>query len=189
MGHCSRPGFALSDSKLRVLDSSGGSRTLMPGRGEMLVAILNNLQDFRIAKEKHWYRIPVSSAHKWLRDCWPPLWLAFYQTKVFGQEAHSVRYYARIIEIREVFRWHLFPKIRCGTRKARSASRSDNPYYLRFLLLSLPRFLLAILCVDPLSSGGVKWWEASPPAFHSAIVSCINLGPRGMTVGRTFCSK
>ncbi len=81
----------------------------MPARGEVLVAILNNRLDFNIARDHLWYRIPVSSAGKWLRECWPPQWLAFYQTKVFGGEAYAVNYYGRVIAIREVQRWELFP--------------------------------------------------------------------------------
>jgi very-short-patch-repair endonuclease len=81
----------------------------MPVRGEVLVAILNNLLDFAVARDEHWYRVPVDSAHKWLRERWPPQWLAFYQTQVFGSEAHAVNYYAEVLDIREVFRWQLFP--------------------------------------------------------------------------------
>jgi very-short-patch-repair endonuclease len=81
----------------------------MSVRGEVLVAILNNLLDFAVARDEHWYRVPVDSAHKWLRERWPPQWLAFYQTQVFGSEAHAVNYYAEVLDIREVFRWQLFP--------------------------------------------------------------------------------
>ncbi|HZB96788.1 MAG TPA: DUF559 domain-containing protein [Herpetosiphonaceae bacterium] len=81
----------------------------MPARGEVLVAILNNLLDFAVARDEHWYRIPVDSAHKRLRERWPPQWVAFYQTQVFGSEAHAVNYYAEVLDIREVFRWQLFP--------------------------------------------------------------------------------
>jgi len=80
----------------------------MPPRGEVLVAILNNLLDFAIARDQHWYRIPVSSVHKWLKDRWPPQLLAFYQTKVFGSEAFAVNYYARVLDVRQVYRWQLF---------------------------------------------------------------------------------
>ncbi|MCG2767894.1 MAG: endonuclease domain-containing protein [Anaerolineae bacterium] len=79
-------------------------------RGEVLVAIMNNLLDFAIARDKHWYRIPVRSANNLLKDRWPPRWMAFYQTKVFGEEAHAVSYYARVLEIRQVSRWQLFPE-------------------------------------------------------------------------------
>ena len=78
-------------------------------RGEVLVAILNNTSDYRIAREQHWYRVPVSSVNKWLKDCWPPQWLAFYQTKIFGPEQHAINYYARVLAIRKAYRWQLFP--------------------------------------------------------------------------------
>ncbi len=78
-------------------------------RGEVLVAIVNNLEDMRLAREAGWYRIPVASVRKWLRDCWPPRWLAFYQTKVFGPEAHAINYYAVVRDIRIASRMDLFP--------------------------------------------------------------------------------
>jgi very-short-patch-repair endonuclease len=78
-------------------------------RGEVLVAILNNLLDFAVARDQHWYRIPTSSVHKWLKGRWPPECLAFYQTKVFGSEACAVNYYARVLDVRQVYRWQLFP--------------------------------------------------------------------------------
>jgi very-short-patch-repair endonuclease len=81
----------------------------MNPRGEVLVAIMNNLLDMAIAREQHWYRIPVSSVRRWLKDRWPPQWLAFYQTKAFGDEAHSVRYYARVLTIQQAYRHELFP--------------------------------------------------------------------------------
>jgi very-short-patch-repair endonuclease len=74
-------------------------------RGEVLVAIMNDPADFAIAQEHHWYRIPVKSAPK----RWPPQWLAFYQTKDFSEEKYSVKYFARVNEIRIVSRQQLFP--------------------------------------------------------------------------------
>jgi very-short-patch-repair endonuclease len=78
--------------------------------GEVLVAILNNRADFALARDQHWYRIPVSSAAKWLKDRWPPEWLAFYQTRVFGEEAFAVNYYARVHGYQEARRWQLIPE-------------------------------------------------------------------------------
>jgi very-short-patch-repair endonuclease len=75
----------------------------------VLVAIMNNRLDLALAREQGWYRIPVSSAEKWLKGHWPPRWIAFYQTKVFGDEAFSVRYYSRVTGIRQVSRHELFP--------------------------------------------------------------------------------
>lgn len=79
-------------------------------RGEVLVAIMNNKKDFAIARTKHWYRIPVSSVDKWLKDRWPPEWLAFYQTKIFGSEAYAVNYFAKVDDVRKVYRRQLFPE-------------------------------------------------------------------------------
>ncbi|MCI5193595.1 MAG: DUF559 domain-containing protein [Candidatus Electrothrix sp. AU1_5] len=76
---------------------------------EVLVAIMNNRHDFSIAAQHNWYRIPVSSVEKWLKKRWPPAWIAFYLTKVFGKEAWAISDYAKIIDIRKVYRWQLFP--------------------------------------------------------------------------------
>lgn len=81
----------------------------MSNRGAVLVAIINNKLDFNTAYTQHWYRIPVSNAKNLLKNRWPPQWLAFYQTKIFGQEAYSVNYYAKVLTIREMSRQQLFP--------------------------------------------------------------------------------
>ena len=81
----------------------------MANRGEVLVAIMNKPLDFAILREKLWYRIPVRSVEKWLEDKWPPQWIAFYQTKGFKQDAYAINYFGKILEIRKVFRWQLFP--------------------------------------------------------------------------------
>lgn len=82
----------------------------MQERGEVLVAIINHHQDFLLASEQRWYRIPVESQAKWLKERWPPRWLAFYQTKVFGSEAYSIRYFAKVKGLQEAYRWQLFPE-------------------------------------------------------------------------------
>ena len=82
----------------------------MPSTGEVLVAILNNQLDMAIALDQHWYRIPVSSAEKWLRDRWPPSWLAFYQTKVFGDDAYAINFVAKVIDIQTARRCELIPE-------------------------------------------------------------------------------
>ncbi|WAL60111.1 hypothetical protein [Thermocoleostomius sinensis] len=90
--------------------------------GEVLVAIMNNQRDLEIAREQHWYRIPVASVKKSLQRRWPPEWIAFYQTKVFGSEAYSIQYYARVLIIHKVMRCELFPE----EQKNR---KSQNYYY------------------------------------------------------------
>jgi hypothetical protein len=70
---------------------------------------MNDRRDMAIAREQGWYRIPVSSAEKWLKDRWPPKWLAFYQTKTFNTEKYAVRYFAKVLGVQERYRWQLFP--------------------------------------------------------------------------------
>jgi len=108
-------------------------------RGEVLVAIVNNLEDMRIAREADWYRIPVGSAQKWLKDRWPPRWLAFYQTKIFGPEAYAVNYYAVVRGVREVSRMELFPDM------PRSHPKANRRYYQLMLgeLQVLPEPILS----------------------------------------------
>jgi len=81
----------------------------MANRGEVLVAIMNRRLDFETAVKEHWYRIPVSSQKKWLKDRWPPQWLAFYMTRVFEVEKYSIRYYARVLDYSVKRRWQLLP--------------------------------------------------------------------------------
>ncbi|XHX76739.1 MAG: hypothetical protein RBJ76_20200 [Stenomitos frigidus ULC029] len=82
----------------------------MACRGEVLIAVINNQADLAIAREQHWYRIPVAQTEKLKQQgYWSPKWLAFYQTKVFDTEAYCVNYYASVRQICEVYRWELFP--------------------------------------------------------------------------------
>lgn len=85
-----------------------------------LVGIINTRLDLEIARDRRWYRIPVEQTEKRLKKRWPPQWLAFYQPKAFGQEAYRVNYYARVENIRQVFRWELFPEL---PRDAKSEQR------------------------------------------------------------------
>jgi very-short-patch-repair endonuclease len=105
--------------------------------GEVLIALLNEPRDFHIVQEHNWYRIPVASAAKRLKNRWPPRWLAFYQTKIFEDEAYSVRYYAEVRNIRRVTRRDLFPSEPEGTK-------SDRVYHQLILgplqTLSMPIF-------------------------------------------------
>ncbi|HUS69731.1 MAG TPA: DUF559 domain-containing protein [Anaerolineae bacterium] len=89
--------------------SSAGGETAAR-RGEVLVALMNNLLDFNIARDQRWYRIPVSSARKRLKERWPPRWLAFYQTKVFGPEGWAINHYAAVQRVRVVPRRELLPE-------------------------------------------------------------------------------
>jgi len=107
-------------------------------RGELLVAIINKHSDFRLLSTQHWYRIPLKSAQKWLKNAWPPQWIAFYLTKIFGNDAFSIRYYAKVADIAQVFRYELFPD-------ELQNAKSDSRYYKIMIcpLLQLPKPILS----------------------------------------------
>lgn len=83
-----------------------------------LVAILNDQRDFEILQREGWYRIPVTNAPR----RWPPRWLAFYQTKIFGEDADSVRYYGEVAKMEVLPRAALFPQ-------ERPNPKSDKVYH------------------------------------------------------------
>lgn len=112
----------------------------MSVRGEVLVAIINNQIDFEILRKRNWYRIPVSSVEKWLAHRWPPKWMAFYQTKVFGEDAHAVNYFGKVTDIRQAYRWQLFPDEERNNEKSKKRycqifvqpiNRLQKPIYSR----------------------------------------------------------
>lgn len=98
---------------------------------QLLVAILNDQRDFELAHDQHWYRIPCDKAEKWIGGRWPPQWLAFYQTKVFGPQSHSVVWYAEVRGLRRVRRCELFPD--------QQRTWKSQRYYYQLLLDPLQR--------------------------------------------------
>jgi very-short-patch-repair endonuclease len=91
-------------------------------RKDGLVAILKEVSDLTILQNEGWYRIPVKSAPK----RWPPKWMAFYQPKVFGEEAYQTRFYGFVDEIKRVKRYQLFPNELLSIK-------SEQEYYQIFL--------------------------------------------------------
>lgn len=91
-------------------------------KNNVLVAIMNNKKDFLIAQEKGWYRIPVKSAPKNMRDETKVKYLAFYQTKIFGEEKYTIKWYAEIKNINKVLRKDLF-------EDEPQNSKSNKEYY------------------------------------------------------------
>lgn len=71
----------------------------------VLVAVLNNPRDFEIARDQGWYRIPLKRAPSRLAADY----LAFYQTKAFGDEGWAVNYLAPVRRFRIVTRAELLP--------------------------------------------------------------------------------
>jgi len=72
----------------------------------VLVAIMNSPRDLAIARDQHWYRIPVKRMPK--RALNAPI-LAFYQTREFGPEKWSINYYAHTTAWEIVSRDQLLP--------------------------------------------------------------------------------
>jgi very-short-patch-repair endonuclease len=107
-------------------------------RGEVLVAVMNNPDDFALARDRHWYRVPVRSVDRWLKKRWPPEWLAFYQTKIFGSDAFAINYYSQVVGLRTVTRRELVPEESDEERAARR-------YYQLFLgpLQRLPKPIMS----------------------------------------------
>ncbi len=84
----------------------------------VLVAVMNNPRDFAIARDEGWYRIPVARAPDGIHA----EYLAFYQTKEFGDDAYAINYYARICGVELAKRRDLLPD-------EPDHSRADHPYY------------------------------------------------------------
>jgi hypothetical protein len=89
----------------------------MESHKRVLVAILKSPSDWEIARDRHWYRIPLRHAPKQ-----PDTeWITFYQPSAFGQERWGVHVYARIRETHTVRRIELFPA-------ESSHPRAEEPY-------------------------------------------------------------
>ena len=84
----------------------------LPPERRVLVALMNNRRDFAIARDDHWYRIPVKSAPRGIDS----KYIAFYQTVAFGKEKWSIRYRAEVAQIETVSRVDLLPNEPCHPR-------------------------------------------------------------------------
>lgn len=87
-----------------------------------LIAILKEKSDLAILQDQGWYRIPVISAPK----RWPPLWIAFYQQKIFGDNAYCIRYFGQVKDITRARRREIFPN-------ELPSQKSNKEYYLLHL--------------------------------------------------------
>lgn len=80
----------------------------MQDENTVLVAIMNDKNDFEIAKTAGWYRIPFDKAPQIVKEN-QIRYIAFYHTKVFAAEKNSICYYAKVSRISVVGRKALFP--------------------------------------------------------------------------------
>lgn len=72
----------------------------------VLVAVLNNLEDWQRVQDEHWYRIPAKHAPKPVPNI---DWIAFYQTKAFGGDKWAIHYYAQVLGHELLTRRELIP--------------------------------------------------------------------------------
>jgi hypothetical protein len=84
----------------------------------VLVAVMNDPRDLEIARDEGWYRIPLKRAPRRVGADY----LAFYQTKAFGDEKWAVNYYALTRRYRLVTRAELLPE-------EADHPRAEEPYY------------------------------------------------------------
>ena len=103
---------------MEELRSDWQAEEVAPEEAPVLVAVMNNQRDFEIARQEGWYRIPVKHAPRRLGA----EYLAFYQTKAFGEEGWAVSYYASIRRVHLVQRWDLLPQ-------EADHPRADDWYY------------------------------------------------------------
>lgn len=84
----------------------------------VLVAVMNNRRDFKIAREKGWYRIPLKRAPRQVAADF----LAFYQTAAFDEAKWTVSYVAPVRRYHVVRRRDLLPN-------EADHPRADDLYY------------------------------------------------------------
>ena len=72
----------------------------------VVVAIMNNLEDWHRVQYENWYRIPVKHAPEPVPNI---DWLAFYQTKAFAGDRWAVHFYAKVLGHELLTRRDLLP--------------------------------------------------------------------------------
>ena len=143
---------------------------------EVLVAIMNNHRDLAIARTQGWYRIPIKSANRYIRDIERLRYLAFYQTRVFERDAFAVNYYAEIERISRAQRIELLPD-EAGNQNAETLYyrleisplqrlsqpiSSKRPRRITFIKTTLEKFKMAREINDLFHTSPIEdlMWEA-----------------------------
>lgn len=76
-----------------------------PDDAPVLVVLVNNLADWRRVTDEGWYRIPLKHAPRPVAASF----LAFYQSRVFGDDAFRIRFYAPVRRYQLLTRRELLP--------------------------------------------------------------------------------
>jgi hypothetical protein len=100
----------------------------------VLVAIVNNQEDWRRVQDEHWYRLPVKHA--------PPEapnfdWIAFYFSKIFNEDKWAIHFYAPILGHELLTRRDLIP--------AEAHHKRAGDWYFKLALGSLQHKLPPIV--------------------------------------------
>lgn len=90
----------------------------MHAEDRVLVAVMNRLQDFEVARDQGWYRVPESKAPRGVFF----EYVAFYFTAAFGEQGYAVHYYARRLGHELLTRRDLLPD-------EAGHPRAGEPYY------------------------------------------------------------
>jgi very-short-patch-repair endonuclease len=146
-------------------DAAGPLAARQDLSAQVLVAVLNNLRDFEIARQQGWYRIPVKRAPRRVAADY----LAFYQTKAFGDEAWAVNYYAPVRHFRVTTRADLLPD-EAGHARARDSYYKVEIGPLERLARPIPSRRLRRITFIPTTLGHLLaaqeindlWWRDDP---------------------------
>jgi hypothetical protein len=77
----------------------------MDAQDSVLVVFVKTREDWDVACNRHWYRMPLKRGPSDITAGW----IAFYLPAPFGDDRFSVPFYARILEVHVVRRTDLFP--------------------------------------------------------------------------------
>ncbi len=121
------------------------------------MALMNSKIDFEIARTLNWYRIPIESAPKIVKQN-SLKYISFYHTKAFEKLSHSIRWFAQVKNVSIVKRKELFPELFADPK-------ADKEYYkIEFSpLLSLPKDIVSLRHRRLLfiSTSEVKFFQAA----------------------------
>jgi very-short-patch-repair endonuclease len=105
-----------------------------------LIGMVREKRDVTIARTEHWYRIPVRSAPEIVKSD-ALTTLALYQTKAFGDDKYTVRWWGDVERISIKKRVEMLPE-------EEAHPRAEEPYYmiqLRKPLQELPKPIVSLI--------------------------------------------
>lgn len=78
-------------------------------KNTVLIALMNSPKDFLILQKEGWYRIPQMERTPQMVKNGTLRYIAFYHTSKFKNEKYSIKFYAKVLNIRLASRQELFP--------------------------------------------------------------------------------